>query len=206
MKFILFVEGHTENVAIPSFLKRWLDPRLSRRVGIQAVRFEGWAELVRDSPIKANLYLSQEDVIAVVGLLDLYGPTIYPDNENTAEKRYAWAKQDLEKKVNHPKFFQFFAVHEIEAWLLSDPGIFPSSVRPSVAAISRAPETVDSTDRHPSKRLDDIYLRNTKKKYKKVTHGRYLFANLDPNVASEKCPYLRVLLGTMLRLAREAGH
>ena len=45
MKFILFVEGHTESKAVPSFLKRWLDPRLSKPIGIQSVRFDGWAEL-----------------------------------------------------------------------------------------------------------------------------------------------------------------
>jgi len=86
MKFIMFVEGHTETKAIPSFLKRWLDPQLSKPVGIKSVRFEGWPELVKDSPTKANLYLSQDSVIAVIALLDLYGPTIYPNDKNTARK------------------------------------------------------------------------------------------------------------------------
>ena len=45
MKFILFVEGHTEDKALPAFLKRWLDPRLESPVGIQTVRFDGWPEL-----------------------------------------------------------------------------------------------------------------------------------------------------------------
>jgi hypothetical protein len=31
MKFVLFVEGYTEKKALPEFLKRWLDPRLSQR-------------------------------------------------------------------------------------------------------------------------------------------------------------------------------
>ncbi|MEN6436959.1 MAG: TOPRIM nucleotidyl transferase/hydrolase domain-containing protein, partial [Syntrophobacter sp.] len=39
MKFILLVEGHTEKIALPDFFKRWLDPRLKQRVGIQFVRF-----------------------------------------------------------------------------------------------------------------------------------------------------------------------
>jgi len=71
MKFVLFVEGHTENNVIPEFLKRWLDPKISKPVGIIPVRFEGWAELVKDSPIKANFYLAKKDVIAVFSLLDL---------------------------------------------------------------------------------------------------------------------------------------
>ncbi len=107
MKFILFVEGHTENKAIPSFLKQWLDPKLSKPVGIKSVRFEGWPELVKDSPTKANLYLSQDSVIAVIALLDLYGPTIYPDNENTAKKRYLWAKRHLEKKLIRKTFINY---------------------------------------------------------------------------------------------------
>lgn len=204
MKFILFVEGHTEAKAIPPFLKRWLDPRLSRRVGIQSVRFEGWAELVKDSRIKANLYLSRENVIAVVGLLDLYGPIIYPQNQNSAAERYGWAKQHLEGKVNQAKFFQFFAVHETEAWLLCDSGIFPSAIRPWVEKIRQAPEDVDHTT-PPAKRLNHIYRQQTKRNYRKITHGKDLFERLDPDLASQQCPHLRDLLETMLRLAREAG-
>jgi hypothetical protein len=43
MKFILFVEGYTEKQGILTFLKRYLDPRLSQPVGIKPVRFDGWA-------------------------------------------------------------------------------------------------------------------------------------------------------------------
>ncbi len=47
MKFILFVEGYTEDKVLPQFLKKWLDPRLTQPVGIKTVRFEGWQELVK---------------------------------------------------------------------------------------------------------------------------------------------------------------
>lgn len=203
MKFIVFVEGHTEDKAIPAFLKRWLDPQLSKPVGIKSVRFEGWSGLVKDSPTKANLYLSEERVIAVIALLDLYGPTIYPENENTAAKRYKWAKQYLEKQVGQSKFFQFFAVHEVEAWLLSDPKIFPNSIRSFVQKISKYPEKINNT-MPPAKRLNEIYSKHTKKRYKKVVYGKDLFAKLDPNVAYQKCPGLKRLLDTMLKLARDA--
>ena len=203
MKFILFVEGRTENKAIPSFLKRWLDPQLSKPVGIRSVRFEGWPELVKDSPTKANLYLSQDSVIAVIALLDLYGPTIYPNSKNTATERYAWAKQHLEGKVDQTNFFQFFAVYEVEAWLLSDPTIFPNSIKPLVQKISNSPEDINNT-MPPAKRLNEIYSKETKRRYKKVTYGKDLFAKLDPNVAYKKCPRLKELLDVMLKLARDA--
>ncbi len=60
MKFVLFVEGHTEQKVLPNFFRRWLDPKLNRRIGLQAVRFDGWPELVRDSPTKARMYLRQK--------------------------------------------------------------------------------------------------------------------------------------------------
>ena len=203
MKFILFTEGHTEHKAVPEFLKRWLDPKLSEPVGIQSVRFDGWAELVKDSPVKAELYLSKDDVIAVVALLDLYGPTFYPGDKNTPDKRYRWAKQHLEEKVGQERFFQFFAVHEVEAWLLSDPSIFPTSVRTQVKKLSQFPEQVNNTN-PPAKRLNDIYSRQTKRRYKKVVYGKDLFAKLDPDKAYGKCPYLKELLDGMLKLAKDA--
>jgi hypothetical protein len=203
MKFVLFAEGYTEHKAVPAFLKRWLDPKLSKPVGIQSVRFDGWAELVKDAPVKAELYLSKGDVIAVIALLDLYGPTFYPDDKNTPDKRYEWAKRYLEEKVGLNKFFQFFAVHEVEAWLLSDPSIFPTSVRRQVAGLSQSPERVNNTN-PPAKRLNDVYSRQTKRRYKKVVYGKDLFAKLDPHVAYGKCPHLKEFLDGMLKLAKDA--
>jgi len=84
MKFVLFVEGNTEHKTLAPFLKRWLDPRLPKPVGIQPVPFQGWADLVKEAPIKADLYLASDDVLSVIALLDLYGPT-YPPNKKTAD-------------------------------------------------------------------------------------------------------------------------
>lgn len=204
MKFVLFAEGHTEKNAIPSFLKRWLDTKLDQPVGIQCVRFEGWAEMVKDAPIKAELYLSREDVIAVIALLDLYGPTFYPADKHTPDERYQWAKSYLEKKVGQDKFFQFFAVHEVEAWLLSNPTIFPTAIRSEVNKISATPERVNN-ERPPAKRLDEIYKKQTKRRYKKVVYGKDLFSKLDPGGAYDKCPRLKELLDEMLKLAKDAS-
>jgi hypothetical protein len=56
MRFILFVEGYTEDKTLPNFLKKWLDPRLTNPIGIRTVRFEGWSELVKDAPLKAKMH------------------------------------------------------------------------------------------------------------------------------------------------------
>lgn len=207
MKFVLFVEGHTERKAIPSFLKRWLDPRLDRPVGIKSVRFEGWAELVDDVEKRAQVYLDDQDgsdVIAVVSLLDLYGPTIYPRHAESAADRERWGREHIQGKVNRESFRHFFAIHETEAWLLSQPNIFPAAVREVLPTKTAAPEQVNF-DEPPAHLLNRLYKQTTRRGYKKVVYGGQLFEKLDPNIAYDKCPTLRSLLDEMLALARTAG-
>ena len=207
MKFVLFVEGHTEDKALPKFLKSWLDPKLEKPVRIKTVRFDGWSELVKDTPLKAKMHLNgpdRNDIIAVIALIDLYGPTFYPNNMKNADERYDWAKKALEKKVDHSKFFQFFAAHETEAWLLADPNLFPTEVKKVFPAKIANPETVNF-DEPPAKLLEKLYSLKTAHNYKKVTNGKELFGRLDPNVAYGKCPRLKELLDKMLELAEAAG-
>jgi hypothetical protein len=203
MKFILFCEGDTEKKALPDFLKRWLDPRLSQPVGIKPVGFSGWPELVKDAPTKASLHVRKKDVIAVISLLDLYGPTFYPDHLTRAEERYLWAKAYIEGKVGLEKFRQYFAVHEVEAWLLSRPDIFPAVVKKDFPHKVNHPETVNFSE-PPAKLLMKIFKKATKRNYKKVTHGKEYFDKLDPAVAYQKCPKLKAMLDDMLQLAEEA--
>lgn len=205
MAFILFVEGKTEKMAIAGFLKRWLDNRLSKPVGIKPIKFEGWAELVKDLSKKAGLYLQKNDVIAVISIMDLYGPTIYPPEKTTVQNRCEWGKKHLESKVNKDRYFHFFAVHEFEAWLLSDPAIFPSEIKKTIFSLNKAPEDIDD-DTPPAKLLNKLYQKNSGRNYKKITHGKDLFKKLDPNIAYEKCPYFKELLDKMLELAIAAGY
>lgn len=206
MRFILFVEGYTEDKALPSFLKKWLDPQLASAVGIRTVRFDGWPELVKDARGKAALHLNgpmKDEIIAVISLLDLYGPTFYPQHLGDPEERYAWAKADIEGKVGNSKFFQFFAVHEVEAWLLSQPEIFPPSVVRAFPGRIQQPETVNF-DEPPARLLDRLYSMHLRQHYKKIVNGRELFSKLDPNIAYQKCPKLKALLDKMLELAQAA--
>jgi hypothetical protein len=204
MKFVLLVEGYAERKVIPSFLKRWLDVRLSQPVGIKIVKFEGWAELVDDLREKARRYLDgpdSKDVIAVVSLLDLYGPTFYPAFAHTAVDRERWGRKHLQDKVAHSKFRHFFAVHETEAWLLSQPGIFPSQIRSLLPPKVVTPEQVNFNE-PPAYLLDRLYKAATKKTYKKIVHGEQLFRKLDPEEAYKRCPRLKELLDEMLALAK----
>jgi hypothetical protein len=203
MKFIIFVEGYTEEKILPQFIKKWLDPKLPKPVGIKTVRFEGWPELLKDAPQKARMYLNggdKKNIIAVLSLLELYGPTIYPNQITHMNKRYHWAKQYIEQKVNLPKFYQFFAVHEVEAWLLSQPEIFPVKIQSAFSKKIQKPENVNFNE-PPSKMLERIYSQKTHRSYKKVLNGKQLFDKLDPKVAYQKCPKLKEFLDKLFDLA-----
>lgn len=207
MKFVLLVEGDTEKSSVAGFLQRWLDPQLTRRVGVQVVKFAGYGDFERKIVTKAQMYLDrnrQQDVIAVVGLLDLYGPTFYPQHLETAAERYAWGVEHFEQQINDDRFRMFFAVHEFEAWLLSQPEIFPQKVKAALAGKVERPENVNFHE-PPAKLLNRLYNQYLKRSYKKTTYGRDLFGKLDPSIAAQKCPYLKRMLNELLVLAQGAG-
>ena len=208
MNFILMVEGHTEEKGLREFLQRWLDQELSTKVGIKIVRFDGWSDLVRGVHSKTHWHLNspkeKDGIIAVIALLDLYGPTFYPDDKITTSERYGWAKAYMERIVGHPKFRQHFAIHETEAWLLSEPSIFPKGMQESLEDKYPAPEKVNSQN-HPAKLLKELYKTRLKREYKKTAEGKILFRKLNPQIAYGKCPSLKALLDEMLLLAKQAG-
>ena len=209
MKFILFVEGHTEaeGKRLSAYLKRWLDPRLKQPVGMPPVRFEGWAELVKEAPIKARLHLEGPragEIIGVIGLIDLHGPTICPSHVTGAIERQGWIKEYMERQVRQGKYRQFCAVHEVEAWLLGQPELFPRSVRDAFPAKVGQPEAVNLNE-PPSRLLMRLYKQHAGRTYKKRVDGPGLFDKADPSVAYEKCPCFRKMMDEMLAMARASG-
>jgi hypothetical protein len=202
MKFVLFCEGWTEKSALPDFLRRSLSG-LKERVGIQPVRFDGWAELVKDSPVKAGLHLQNPDVIAVIALLDLYGPTFYQSHHTSVDDRLQWAKSYLEGRVKDCRFRQHFAVHDIEAWILSQPDLLPASVRKKLPPRAANPETINFNE-PPGDLLNRLYRDTTGRNYKKLTYGEELFRKLDPAAVREKCPHFCALADDLIALAEKA--
>jgi hypothetical protein len=96
-----------------------------------------------------------------------------------------------------------FAVHEIEAWFLSDLSLFPTAIRASLARKARYPEALNFDD-PPKKLLKRMYREKLKQEYKEVTHGYEFFSRLDPSTAASRCPNLKAMLDEMLRLAKDA--
>ena len=209
MKFIIIVEGRTEKLAIQDFLKRWLDNKLVERVGVKQRPLSG-GKVEQQLTKQALAHLEKDDeneILGVIGLLDLYGMSTDFDFEGKTkgpDKLFKERKKTIEKQVNHDHFKMFFAVHEFEAWLLSDPGIFQQDFRGEINKYSAKPENVNF-DNHPSKLLQDIYRRKSKRHYMKTIDGHDLFGRLDPQLVYDKCPYFKMMLDEMVKLALGAN-
>jgi hypothetical protein len=205
MFLIIFVEGDTEDIVLTSFLSKWLNGKLPEKLIIRTVNFKGYANLFKGVALRANMHLNgprSNDLVAVIGLLDLYGPNFFPEGMNSVDKKYRWAKQIMEDKVDSPRFRQHFAVHELEAWLLSDPSIFSTAISSGVEKVTEAPEEVNN-NQPPAKFLHDLYIEKYNKTYKKVTEGNRLFAKLDPEIVREKCPYFKLFTDDIYTLTME---
>ena len=120
------------------------------------------------------------------------------------EERLEWAKHELQRQANLDRFRVFFAVHELEAWLLSDPDLFPRSIKQALPGSAQHPESVNF-DEPPSKLLERLYRGRLRRSYKKVTDGGSLFDRLDPDTVYSKCPHFGEMMDEMLTLARSAG-
>jgi hypothetical protein len=203
MKFVLLVEGDTEARVLPDFFSRWLNPQLSAKVGFKADNLGGVGHFLHGYARKANKYLSSpaaNEIFAVVGIVDLFGLE-FPASCGTLTEKYDWATRKFEKAVNHPKFRMFFAVHEIEAWILGAPTVLPTDVRNALPKSAANPETVNFNE-PPGKLLNRLYRDKLNRRYKKTTDGTNLFRQVDPREAVEKCHYLRRALQSLLDLAR----
>lgn len=209
MRIVLMVEGWTEKERVlRDFLKRWLDPQLPQPVGLRAVRFEGNSDYLDGIADKTEMYLAEDDVIAVFGLLDLYGlpsqiAATYPRDAELDEK-IARARRYITNLIAEPcrdHFRQHFAVHETEAWLFSDPTIFPQAIR-LPANYTERPEAIDF-DEPPAQKLDQLWKKSCGRGYKKTTRARNLFPCLDPALVYDKCPNFKRMMDEMHDLALE---
>jgi hypothetical protein len=206
-RIALFVEGHTEFDCLPKFLQRWLAPKVGGRIEFIPVRMDGAGHFRKEIPQKVRLQFAPPEgdgIVGAIGLLDLYGYPNLPDQLASVAEKYDWAKAQMEQRVADQRFKQHFAVHELEAWLLANPDGFPREVSGKFPPSVSRPEDVNF-DEPPAKLLERLYWEAMTRHYRKRVDGRALFANLDPDVAYQRCPYLARMLDDMLALAKAAG-
>ena len=215
MKFYVYVEGDLEQRVLPKLLEKWLYSRLQVSVEFaDPVNFNDCGKFLKEIGRSAHGHLTSpeaDNTIAAIGLLDLKGPedhNFYPNACKTVEERHDFGVEEIERRVDHPKFKMFFAVHEFEAWLLSQPAIFPQEVQAPLFEGMPDPEEVNFGE-PPAARITRVYreavqAERLKRRYRKISMGTSLFNSLDVDLAYEKCSYLRRMLDAVLKLAQDA--
>jgi hypothetical protein len=198
----LFIEGYTER-ALPEFIRKWLDPQLppEGKVGIMPVKFQGVSNYLDDLAQKIALYLDEGRANLVFGLVDLYGipaSRIDLSKFTTVKQKVTAARAYVRTLVPQPyqdRFRQHFAVHEVEAWLLAYPDKWPAEARDQIK--KRPPEQVNFKE-PPARFLKKIL----GGRYKKTTTAMNLFPKVDPQIAIDQCPYLKLFMEDLLRVAK----
>jgi len=207
MRFEFFVEGDAEELVLAEWIGRWLNPQLSAPVDIKVFSLGGNRRFLKEIVRNVRKTLGSrgnKDIVACIGLLDLYRFPDFRKDVRSVPDRYTWAQKKVQDSVARPRFRMYFAVHELEAWLLSQSSVFDPALRNEIARLGPRPEDVDF-DYPPAKRLDTLYMDKLKHKYGKKVDGKGLFARLDPEEARARCPYLRRMLDDLLQMAKDAG-
>lgn len=83
----------------------------------------------------------------------------------------------------------------MEAWLLAYPERFPSEIRSQIA--KRKPEAVNFTE-PPAKFLKRLM----RGEFKKTVYAKNIFPYVDPQVAIDQCPFLKLLVDDLLEVAK----
>lgn len=190
-RIVVPCEGDTEDVAVRHFVARqWKSDGLGF-VGLHRIRLDGKLQNVGKF---ANCYLDEQDVLAVLALVDLQGMTrVDHQLQDNLEIKIQRVRKWLSAQVNHTRANQFFAhvcVHQTEAWILAegralaarlnDPGIEPD---PNAE--------VKNFQNPPSNRINDLFLRNKKRRYNKITDGTPLFTAMRFAPVYDSCRYFR---------------
>lgn len=121
----------------------------------------------------------------------------FPASVTEVEEKVAWAKQELESCAKDMRFRQFFAVYELEAWLLSDTGLFPNEVKNALPA--SLSEKVNSSE-PPSKLIGKLYQSKIRKPYKKQADGEKFFCETGPKNSLSEVSALESAAGRNARI------
>ncbi len=202
MRIILIVEGDTEKRSIEGLIRRQLLEMTGKKIGVTAINVNGYGNFFHDIPQRVKKYLTgpdRDEILAVAGLMDLYKSPYARDVHRPVSDRVIEGTRLFEESVRQDRFRMFFAVHEYEAWLLSDVEKFDPAIRSRIASHARYPEEVN-TDEPPSKYLKRLYSEYLHREYKKTVDGTVLMGRIDPQRVYDQCPNYRAMIDFFVSL------
>jgi hypothetical protein len=193
----IMVEGSTEKIFIKGALHRFLESRLSGRMP----RLD---PVPHDKRIPTSDKLRKEVILllggknpadAVIALTDVYTGTAPPEFKNAED-----AKRKMRKWVgDEARFHPHAAQYEFEAWLLPYWDHLQRLAGHNAASPGADPEKVNHQN-PPSKRIEYLFRRGSRRKYGKIRDASHILRDVDLLIAVGKCKELKALVNTILTL------
>lgn len=196
-RIVILCEGDTEELAVQHFIARqWKSDGLGF-VGLQPISLDGKLQSVGKF---ADLYLDDQNVLAVFALVDLQGMNrVDHQPQDNLERKIQRVRNWLSEKVSHNRanrFFPHVCVHQTEAWILAE----------GRALATRLPESRIEPDLNaeiknfanpPSKRLNELFLKYKKRRYNKIADGTPLFTSMGFAPVYDSCQYFKAFYDGM---------
>lgn len=189
-RIVILCEGDTEELAMQHFIARqWKSDGLGS-VGLQLISLDGTLQNVH----KANGFLDEPDVLAVLTLVDLQGMNrVAHQPQDDLERKIQRVGKWLSAQVNHARANQFFphvCVHQTEAWILAEGHALATHLRdPRIEPDPHAESK--NFQNPPSNRLNELFHRNKGQRYQKIIDGNPLFKKMQFMPVYDACPYFR---------------
>lgn len=192
MRIVVLCDGKTEQVLRPA-LRGLLHRRTSStRVGIDTKTLGGSVARSKLPRILA-LEARRQDVIAVVGLTD-----VYPDFRSADEAKNS-LRQLAAASPGVVKFRAHVAKFEVEAWLMPFWAEIAAGLKVQAKPPRGRPEEINDQD-PPSKHLEALY-RRAGTAYQKPRDAAKWLTPDRLEIAAKQCPELKSFLNSLLELA-----
>jgi len=189
-RIVVVCEGPTEELAVRHFVARqW------QKDGMASVGLHYRCVPPRQVGAFACATLDKPDVIAVFTLIDLYGMNLVDhrlDDEldAKAERVRSWLRTQVQHHRRAQAFFPHVSVHEVEAWILAEGTALALRLKdPSIGPDPRA--EWKNFQKPPKKRINELFLRDKKTRYKETFDGQALFSKMEFQPVYDSCPYFR---------------
>jgi hypothetical protein len=187
---VILCEGDTEELAVNNFVRRQWREEKRESIGLKPVNLNGKLE---DAGGFARNYLEDEEVLSAFTLIDLLrmNRVTYQAND-PIEGKVARVRAWLRDRLIHPRqndFFPHVSVHEVEAWILAEGTALSQRVGAIIAPDEKAEER--NSQRSPAQRINELFLRQKKTRYRKTIDGKWLFAKMSFKPVYDSCPYFQ---------------
>jgi len=132
-------------------------------------------------------------------LVDLQGMNrVAHQPQDNLERKIQRVRKWLSAQVNHTRADQFFphvCIHQTEAWILAEG---PLAARLNDQGIEPDPNAeVKNFQNPPSNRLNELFLRNKRRRYSKIIDGSHLFSKMQFAPIYNSCRYFRAFYGDL---------